>query len=137
MKTKQEILNSHPFLQTWIENPDDSVIRCCNEEQVLWAMDEYAKSLLPSDKEISKANKEIFKNFSIFRLIQSKSLAREAFTKSQICIKHHWIQFWIYSGYCRFIKNNFEFFYYFLSIFQANIHGKSLSSHIGNWRYKT
>ena len=63
MKTKQEILNSHPFLQTWIENPDDSVIRCCNEEQVLWAMDEYAKSLLPSDKEISKANKEIFKNF--------------------------------------------------------------------------
>ena len=42
MQTKEEIITSHPFLRVWIENTDDSPIRCMNEDHALWAMDEYA-----------------------------------------------------------------------------------------------
>ena len=41
MKTAEEMLNSHAYLKTWTENPDDSAIEVCNVEQALWAMEEY------------------------------------------------------------------------------------------------
>ncbi|HBE42006.1 MAG TPA: hypothetical protein DDW27_12530 [Bacteroidales bacterium] len=41
-ESAEEILNSHPYLKTWTENPDDSAIEVCNIEQALWAMEEFA-----------------------------------------------------------------------------------------------
>ena len=58
-KSKEELIQSHPYLKVWIEHPDDSDIRCLNEDHALWAIEKYAEQfrailnkIIPDDYEV-------------------------------------------------------------------------------------
>jgi hypothetical protein len=57
----EKILNSHPYLKVWIENPGDSEMKVCNIEQAIWAIEKAATlhAQKIADKMVSERLREV------------------------------------------------------------------------------